>query len=77
VAGFCPAGPNCPDAHPRFELPGPVETDSKGNKKVTLTCHFCSEFGHKFSACPNIPEDMKEQGIKGKTFSLGFLLKKL
>ena len=49
LAGFCPAGADCPDAHPRFELPSATEMESKMGRKITITCHYCQEPGHKVS----------------------------
>ena len=37
LAGFCPSGPKCTDAHPRFELPGPADMDPKMGKKVDFS----------------------------------------
>ena len=36
LAGFCPEGSACTDAHPRFELPAPSDIDPKFGKKVSL-----------------------------------------
>ena len=37
LAGFCPEGSACTDAHPRFELPAPSDIDPKFGKKVIST----------------------------------------
>ena len=49
LAGFCPSGKDCNDAHPKFELPAPTDNDPKLGKKVVITCHYCGEVGHKVS----------------------------
>ena len=70
LAGFCPAGSACPDAHPRFELPAPPDMDPKLGKKVVITCHYCGEVGHKVSHCSKMPQELKDQQMSepGKTF---------
>ena len=47
LAGYCPNGPECPNGHPRFEIPVPPDTDARGGKKVVITCHYCGDVGHK------------------------------
>ena len=63
LAGFCPKGETCVDAHPKFELPAPEE-NLKFGKKVVITCHYCSEPGHKVSHCPNMPPELREQQLE-------------
>jgi len=69
LSGFCPEGSDCDKAHPRFELPGPVE-DKAGLKKIIITCHFCGEVGHKINHCHKLPADQREtqQNEMGKNF---------
>ncbi|CAB4066646.1 CPSF4 [Lepeophtheirus salmonis] len=61
LAGFCPVGPSCSDAHPRFELPAPQETDPRLGKKIVITCHYCGEAGHKVSHCAKMPQELRDQ----------------
>jgi len=70
LAGFCPVGSACPDAHPKFELPAPTDQDPKLGKKVIITCHYCGEVGHKVSHCHKMPQELKDQqgNQPGKTF---------
>ncbi len=63
MAGFCPDGPDCPDTHPRFEVP--VSSGGEG-KRVTITCHFCGEPGHKMSECLQDSNGIRKQQRSGK-----------
>lgn len=56
IAGLCPDGPACKFMHPRFELPAPPE-QTKDAKRLPV-CHYCSEVGHKASACHKIPQEV-------------------
>lgn len=67
LAGLCPNGADCNDAHPRFELPAPTDMESKIGKKVIITCHYCGEIGHKVSHCPKMPQELREQAINDQT----------
>jgi len=68
LTGCCPTGPECPDGHPRFEIPVPPDTDSRGGKKVVITCHYCGDVGHKVSTCPKMPADLKEQHMANSPY---------
>ena len=66
LAGFCPKGPDCPDTHPKFELPplgGPDDPRGFG-KKIIITCHYCGEPGHKVSSCTKVPPEIREQHLQ-------------
>lgn len=58
MCGFCIEGPNCKFMHPKFDLP--VQDPNTQPKKQTITCHYCSEPGHKAISCPNMPAELKE-----------------
>jgi len=36
--------------------------EAKSGRKVIITCHYCGEPGHKVSHCPNMPQEMRDQG---------------
>ncbi|PRD24462.1 UNVERIFIED_CONTAM: cpsf4 [Trichonephila clavipes] len=55
MCGFCIEGPNCKFMHPKFDLP--IQDPGQQPKKNTITCHYCSEPGHKAISCPNLPPD--------------------
>lgn len=59
LCGFCLDGPNCKFMHPKFDLP--VQDPNQQSKKVTITCHFCGEPGHKAVSCPNMPPEVREE----------------
>jgi len=64
LAGFCSAGSNCTNAHPRSALPSVSDHGDQDTKKFVVNCHYCGEEGHKVSQCSNLAgeqQDVHEQ----------------
>jgi len=60
LAGFCPSGSNCTNAHPRSALPSVSDHGEQDFKQCVINCHYCGEEGHKVSHCSKLAREQQD-----------------